>query len=52
MTNVTAGMRESLMSLNLPTETTDRWIRQLREPHRHYHTLDHVAALLDTYCRE
>ncbi|SFR83604.1 hypothetical protein [Sphingomonas jatrophae] len=37
---------ESLQLLALPTTTTDRWLEQLAEPQRHYHTLEHVTAML------
>ncbi len=40
---------ESLALLGLPGATTRRWMAQLGEPHRHYHTLDHVAAMLRRY---
>lgn len=40
---------ESLALLALPDGISRRWIEQLREPHRHYHTLDHVMAMLDHY---
>ncbi len=40
---------ESLTLLDLPAATTRRWVEQLCEPHRHYHTLDHVTALLGGY---
>ncbi|MES2289461.1 MAG: phosphohydrolase [Pseudomonadota bacterium] len=37
---------ESLALLALPEAITQRWMEQLNEPHRHYHTLDHVAEML------
>lgn len=40
-------LEESLLRLGLPSVITDRWIRQLGEPHRHYHTLPHVQAMLE-----
>lgn len=40
---------ESLALLGLPEATTARWLNQLREPHRHYHTLNHVEAMLRHY---
>lgn len=36
----------SLQILNLPNEITSRWLEQLREPHRHYHTLAHIEYML------
>jgi predicted metal-dependent HD superfamily phosphohydrolase len=40
---------ESLALLSLPDATTRRWQMQLHEPHRHYHTLHHVEAMLRWY---
>lgn len=40
---------ESLTLLALPETTTNRWISQLSEPHRHYHSLDHIKAMLSHY---
>lgn len=40
---------ESLALLSLPEATTLRWVEQLREPHRHYHTIDHVKEMLRHY---
>jgi predicted metal-dependent HD superfamily phosphohydrolase len=40
---------ESLALLNLPEATTRRWQMQLHEPHRHYHTLHHIEAMLRWY---
>lgn len=48
----------SLNRLGLPQSVTERWIAQLAEPQRHYHTLDHVTAMLrdlpdtEAQCRE
>ena len=40
---------DSLELLGLPGATTRRWQAQLDEPHRHYHTLHHVEAMLRWY---
>jgi predicted metal-dependent HD superfamily phosphohydrolase len=40
---------ESLALLILPEATTRRWVEQLHEPHRHYHTLNHVKEMLHHY---
>lgn len=40
---------ESLALLALPETITGRWLLQLSEPQRHYHTLDHVKAMLSHY---
>ena len=37
----------SLERLGLPPAIPARWRVQLGEPHRHYHTFAHVAAMLD-----
>jgi predicted metal-dependent HD superfamily phosphohydrolase len=36
----------SLRLLDLPDAIPRRWIGQLNEPQRHYHTLTHIAAML------
>lgn len=40
---------ESLALLGLPEAITQRWLEQLHEPHRHYHTLNHVKEMLRHY---
>lgn len=40
---------ESLELLALDPAITDRWIEELKAPHRHYHTLAHVEAILSQY---
>ena len=37
---------QSLQLLNLPTTLTSRWIEQLHERHRHYHTQRHIEHML------
>jgi predicted metal-dependent HD superfamily phosphohydrolase len=37
---------QSLQLLDLPNITTSRWIGQLHERHRHYHTQRHVEQML------
>ncbi|MBY8820710.1 HD domain-containing protein [Sphingomonas colocasiae] len=39
-------LEESLDRLGLSHPVTSAWIAQLSEPHRHYHTLDHVTHML------
>ncbi|MFV0625229.1 hypothetical protein ACBY01_14620 [Sphingomonas sp. ac-8] len=40
---------ESLELLGLPDTTTRQWLEQLGEPHRHYHNLQHIEAMLGRY---
>lgn len=40
---------ESLAALALPDAITRRWVEQLKEPHRHYHTLNHIEEMLRHY---
>lgn len=40
---------ESLALLGLSEAITQRWLEQLHEPHRHYHTLKHVKEMLRHY---
>ncbi|GHD15648.1 phosphohydrolase [Tianweitania populi] len=37
---------DSLATLGLSPAITDEWIAQLSEPQRHYHTLEHIVAML------
>lgn len=37
---------DSLETLGLSPAIIDRWFAQLSEPQRHYHTLDHITAML------
>ncbi|WP_312798658.1 phosphohydrolase [Tianweitania sp.] len=37
---------DSLATLGLLPAITDRWFGQLSEPQRHYHTLEHITAML------
>lgn len=39
--------QQSLQLLNLDPAVTTKWIAQLNERHRHYHTLTHIESMLD-----
>lgn len=40
---------ESLAIVAVDPAVSNRWIAELRAPHRHYHTLDHIAAMIRLY---
>lgn len=40
---------KSLRAIGVSSVISDRWISELQAPHRHYHTLGHIAHILSCY---
>jgi predicted metal-dependent HD superfamily phosphohydrolase len=41
--------QKSLKVIGVSKEISDRWITELMAPHRHYHTLAHIAHIIQEY---